>query len=157
VCAAAAAGGQVAAQSAWAGLAAGFLHTLCGPDHLAVSAAATEPEAWAALGCCDATRTPRGPVLRLTPHCVLSLQQALTPLTIGRGRAAASALGALWGFGHSTGQLILGLVFVLLKVSGGRRAVWWHRQPPPPPTPDSALSSSSSSSRLSVRAMCVTA
>lgn len=66
---------QVAAQSAWAGLAAGFLHTLCGPDHLA----------------------------------------ALTPLTIGRGRAAASALGALWGFGHSTGQLILGLVFVLLK------------------------------------------
>eukprot|EP00775_Hariotina_reticulata_P009870 gene9870-10028_t len=40
---------------------------------------------------------------------------ALTPLTIGRGRAAASALGALWGFGHSTGQLILGLVFVILK------------------------------------------
>lgn len=32
------AGAQVAAQSAWAGLAAGFLHTLCGPDHLAVSA-----------------------------------------------------------------------------------------------------------------------
>jgi hypothetical protein len=30
-------GAQVAAQSAWAGLAAGFLHTLCGPDHLAVS------------------------------------------------------------------------------------------------------------------------
>lgn len=29
-------GAQVAAQSAWAGLAAGFLHTLCGPDHLAV-------------------------------------------------------------------------------------------------------------------------
>eukprot|EP00878_Enallax_costatus_P007487 GHUV01007842.1.p1 GENE.GHUV01007842.1~~GHUV01007842.1.p1 ORF type:complete len:374 (+),score=60.39 GHUV01007842.1:57-1124(+) len=64
-----------AAKSAWAGLAAGFLHTLCGPDHLA----------------------------------------ALTPLTIGRNRAAASALGALWGFGHSTGQLILGLVFVILK------------------------------------------
>ncbi|KAF6253117.1 hypothetical protein COO60DRAFT_1273879 [Scenedesmus sp. NREL 46B-D3] len=66
------AGASVAARSAWAGLAAGFLHTLCGPDHLA----------------------------------------ALTPLTIGRNRAAASALGALWGFGHSTGQLILGLVFV---------------------------------------------
>jgi hypothetical protein len=29
---------------------------------------------------------------------------------------AASALGALWGFGHSTGQMILGLVFILLKV-----------------------------------------
>ncbi|KAG2499419.1 hypothetical protein HYH03_002366 [Edaphochlamys debaryana] len=64
-----------AAKSAWAGLAAGFLHTLCGPDHLA----------------------------------------ALTPLTIGRNRFAASALGALWGFGHSTGQLILGLIFVVLK------------------------------------------
>jgi hydrogenase/urease accessory protein HupE len=33
-----AAGASVAAKSAWAGLAAGFLHTLCGPDHLAVSA-----------------------------------------------------------------------------------------------------------------------
>ena len=43
--------------------------------------------------------------------------QALTPLTIGRNRIAASALGALWGFGHSTGQLILGLCIVLLKVS----------------------------------------
>lgn len=32
-------GAQAAAQSAWAGLAAGFLHTLCGPDHLAVSPA----------------------------------------------------------------------------------------------------------------------
>jgi len=62
-------------KSAWTGLAAGVLHTLCGPDHLA----------------------------------------ALTPLTIGRNRVAASALGALWGFGHSTGQLILGLVMVLLK------------------------------------------
>ncbi|KIZ04862.1 hypothetical protein MNEG_3094 [Monoraphidium neglectum] len=43
--------------------------------------------------------------------------QALTPLTIGRNRAAASALGALWGFGHSTGQLILGLALVLLKLA----------------------------------------
>jgi hypothetical protein len=33
-----AAGASVAAKSAWAGLAAGFLHTLCGPDHLAVRA-----------------------------------------------------------------------------------------------------------------------
>jgi hypothetical protein len=48
--------------------------------------------------------------------------QALTPLTIGRGRAAASALGALWGFGHSTGQLILGLVFVILKVLQNKQA-----------------------------------
>jgi hypothetical protein len=48
--------------------------------------------------------------------------QALTPLTIGRNRAAASALGALWGFGHSTGQLILGLVFVVLKVSAAAPA-----------------------------------
>jgi hypothetical protein len=28
----------------------------------------------------------------------------------------ASAMGALWGFGHSTGQLLLGLAMVLLKV-----------------------------------------
>jgi hypothetical protein len=34
-------GAGLAAQSAYAGLAAGFLHTLCGPDHLAVSAART--------------------------------------------------------------------------------------------------------------------
>lgn len=27
----------------------------------------------------------------------------------------ASLLGALWGFGHSTGQLILGLLMVVLK------------------------------------------
>lgn len=39
----------------------------------------------------------------------------LAPLSIGRGRLAAAALGGLWGFGHSTGQLVLGLVFALLK------------------------------------------
>eukprot|EP00195_Chlamydomonas_chlamydogama_P008093 CAMPEP_0202902632 /NCGR_PEP_ID=MMETSP1392-20130828/16961_1 /ASSEMBLY_ACC=CAM_ASM_000868 /TAXON_ID=225041 /ORGANISM="Chlamydomonas chlamydogama, Strain SAG 11-48b" /LENGTH=333 /DNA_ID=CAMNT_0049589425 /DNA_START=232 /DNA_END=1234 /DNA_ORIENTATION=- len=68
-------GVELAAKSAWTGLAAGVFHTLCGPDHLA----------------------------------------GLTPLSIGRTRLAACALGALWGFGHSTGQLILGLVFALLK------------------------------------------
>ncbi|KAA6422062.1 MAG: hypothetical protein FRX49_08080 [Trebouxia sp. A1-2] len=40
---------------------------------------------------------------------------ALTPFTIGRSHAAASLLGALWGFGHSTGQLIMGLVMIILK------------------------------------------
>jgi len=65
----------VAVRSAWAGLAAGCLHTLAGADHLA----------------------------------------ALTPLTIGRTHFSASLLGALWGFGHSTGQLILGLLMVILK------------------------------------------
>jgi hypothetical protein len=64
-----------AVKSAWAGLAAGCLHTLAGADHLA----------------------------------------ALTPLTIGRSHLKASLLGALWGFGHSTGQLILGLLMVILK------------------------------------------
>lgn len=66
---------ELAARSAWTGLATGVFHTLCGPDHLA----------------------------------------GLAPLSIGRGRLAAAALGTLWGFGHSTGQLILGLVFALLK------------------------------------------
>ena len=65
----------VAVRSAWAGLAAGCLHTLAGADHLA----------------------------------------ALTPLTIGRTHFSATLLGALWGFGHSTGQLILGLLMVVLK------------------------------------------
>jgi hypothetical protein len=64
-----------AIKSAFAGLAAGCLHTLAGADHLA----------------------------------------ALTPLTIGRSHLKASLLGALWGFGHSTGQLILGLLMVVLK------------------------------------------
>jgi hypothetical protein len=50
--------------------------------------------------------------------------QALTPLTIGRNRAAATVLGALWGFGHSTGQLILGLALILLKVSRALESVW---------------------------------
>jgi len=40
---------------------------------------------------------------------------ALTPLTIGRSSAKAGLFGALWGFGHSTGQLILGLGLILLK------------------------------------------
>lgn len=40
---------------------------------------------------------------------------ALTPLTIGRSPAKAGLFGALWGFGHSAGQLILGLCLVLLK------------------------------------------
>lgn len=65
----------VAISSAWAGLAAGCLHTLAGADHLA----------------------------------------ALTPLTVGVTHFKASLLGALWGFGHSMGQLILGLMMVLFK------------------------------------------
>jgi hydrogenase/urease accessory protein HupE len=69
------AGLRNAIRSAWAGLAAGCLHTLAGADHLA----------------------------------------ALTPLTIGRSQLKASLLGALWGFGHSTGQMILGLLMVVLK------------------------------------------
>lgn len=54
-------------------------------------------------------------------HPLLGVQ-ALTPLTIGRSSAKASLLGALWGFGHSTGQLILGLLMVvrILHHAGGR-------------------------------------
>ncbi|KAK9807095.1 hypothetical protein WJX73_004376 [Symbiochloris irregularis] len=64
-----------AAGSGWAGLAAGCLHSLSGPDHLA----------------------------------------ALTPLTFGRGQMKATLLGALWGFGHCIGQLVLGLLLLVLK------------------------------------------
>jgi hypothetical protein len=41
--------------------------------------------------------------------------QALTPLTIGRNRFAASLLGSLWGLGHCSGQLVLAVLFALLK------------------------------------------
>jgi hypothetical protein len=185
---------QTAAKSAWAGLAAGFLHTLCGPDHLAVSgrggglcvcscmcarthaylqhaqqhapeqrdtlapavwfvvSSSTVPAQWyhftttsdtpAALCLLDG-RCFSSPVSSLTTGTAVRLHarllcpstnpstpaaadcgvlaQALTPLTIGRSRGTATALGALWGFGHSTGQLILGLVFIVLKVGGCRR------------------------------------
>eukprot|EP00899_Mesostigma_viride_P002544 jgi/Mesvir1/12290/Mv00495-RA.1 len=40
---------------------------------------------------------------------------ALAPLTIGRSRAMSAVLGALWGGGHGTGQMLLGLVFLLFK------------------------------------------
>lgn len=40
---------------------------------------------------------------------------ALAPLAIGRTRMQSAAVGALWGFGHDTGQLLFGLLFVLLK------------------------------------------
>jgi len=65
----------MALKSAWAGLLAGCLHTLTGPDHLA----------------------------------------ALTPLTIGPNRAQNALMGALWGCGHNTGQIIFGLIFILLR------------------------------------------
>ncbi|KAH6833006.1 high-affinity nickel-transport family protein [Perilla frutescens var. hirtella] len=40
---------------------------------------------------------------------------ALAPLSIGRTRMESAAVGALWGCGHDTGQVIFGLVFLLLK------------------------------------------
>ena len=50
--------------------------------------------------------------------CIIAVQ-ALTPLTIGRSSARASLLGALWGFGHSTGQLILGILLVVRTIPSG--------------------------------------
>ncbi|KAF1898857.1 hypothetical protein Lal_00018977 [Lupinus albus] len=40
---------------------------------------------------------------------------ALAPLSIGRTRMESAAVGALWGCGHDAGQLIFGLIFLLLK------------------------------------------
>ncbi|KAF3324943.1 Urease accessory protein UreH [Carex littledalei] len=40
---------------------------------------------------------------------------ALAPLSIGRSRLESAAVGALWGCGHDAGQIIFGLVFLLLK------------------------------------------
>uniref|UniRef100_A0A1J3F4S9 Urease accessory protein UreH n=1 Tax=Noccaea caerulescens TaxID=107243 RepID=A0A1J3F4S9_NOCCA len=40
---------------------------------------------------------------------------ALAPLSIGRTRMESAAVGALWGCGHEAGQLIFGLLFLILK------------------------------------------
>ncbi|KAG2318578.1 hypothetical protein Bca4012_055216 [Brassica carinata] len=40
---------------------------------------------------------------------------ALAPLSIGRTRVESAAVGALWGCGHDAGQVIFGLLFLLLK------------------------------------------
>jgi hypothetical protein len=65
----------MAFKSGYAGLLAGCLHTLTGPDHLA----------------------------------------ALTPLAVGPSRMQNALMGALWGLGHNTGQILFGLIFVLLR------------------------------------------
>ncbi|KAK3248731.1 hypothetical protein CYMTET_41812 [Cymbomonas tetramitiformis] len=62
-------------QSAGAGLLAGALHSLTGPDHLA----------------------------------------ALAPLTVGRSCSESAWFGGLWGCGHNTGQILFGIVFLLLR------------------------------------------
>lgn len=40
---------------------------------------------------------------------------ALAPLSIGRTKVESAAVGALWGCGHDAGQVIFGLLFLLLK------------------------------------------
>ncbi|KAJ6803395.1 uncharacterized protein M6B38_108275 [Iris pallida] len=40
---------------------------------------------------------------------------ALAPLSIGRTSTESAIVGALWGCGHDAGQLIFGLLFLLLK------------------------------------------
>lgn len=40
---------------------------------------------------------------------------ALAPLSIGRSRMESAIVGALWGCGHDAGQVIFGLLFLLLK------------------------------------------
>ncbi|GLJ17638.1 hypothetical protein SUGI_0307170 [Cryptomeria japonica] len=40
---------------------------------------------------------------------------ALAPLSIGRTRMESAAVGALWGCGHDAGQLIFGILFLILK------------------------------------------
>ncbi|CAM8910917.1 unnamed protein product [Rhodiola kirilowii] len=40
---------------------------------------------------------------------------ALAPLSIGRTTLQSAAVGALWGAGHDAGQVIFGLLFLLLK------------------------------------------
>ncbi|KAL0791261.1 hypothetical protein Bca101_007507 [Brassica carinata] len=44
-----------------------------------------------------------------------NLIMALAPLSIGRTKMESAAVGALWGCGHDAGQVIFGLLFLLLK------------------------------------------
>lgn len=70
-----------------AGGAAGALHTLAGPDHLA----------------------------------------ALAPLVTGGRRSSVPSaffLGSLWGSGHATGQVLLGLAFLAARCGFAPKAAW---------------------------------
>lgn len=40
---------------------------------------------------------------------------ALAPLSIGRTKMESAAVGALWGCGHDAGQVIFGILFLILK------------------------------------------
>ncbi|KAH7331236.1 hypothetical protein KP509_20G021200 [Ceratopteris richardii] len=40
---------------------------------------------------------------------------ALAPLSVGRTKLESVAVGALWGCGHDAGQVIFGILFLLLK------------------------------------------
>ncbi|KAG6401434.1 hypothetical protein SASPL_138291 [Salvia splendens] len=40
---------------------------------------------------------------------------ALAPLSIGRSKMESAAVGALWGCGHDAGQVLFGLLFLILK------------------------------------------
>ncbi|KAH7437162.1 hypothetical protein KP509_05G059200 [Ceratopteris richardii] len=40
---------------------------------------------------------------------------ALAPLSVGRSKLESVAVGALWGCGHDAGQVIFGILFLLLK------------------------------------------
>ncbi|KAJ7547971.1 hypothetical protein O6H91_08G111800 [Diphasiastrum complanatum] len=40
---------------------------------------------------------------------------ALAPLSIGRSKLQGAMVGALWGCGHDAGQVLFGLLFILLK------------------------------------------
>ena len=57
----------------------------------------------------------------------INCMQALAPFTIGRSQVTASLLGALWGFGHSAGQLFMGLLMIILKVSTNLLTQWKQR------------------------------
>ncbi|DBA75368.1 TPA: hypothetical protein ACH3X1_010635 [Trebouxia sp. C0004] len=91
-------------------------HTQASSAFLSMTSALTEAGASSAA----AHGAVRSGYAGLAAGCLHSLAgvdhlAALTPFTIGRSHAAASLLGALWGFGHSTGQLIMGLVMIILK------------------------------------------
>ncbi|CAI5476423.1 unnamed protein product [Closterium sp. Yama58-4] len=94
----------------------------------AIQRVAREAVAAAQLYCADFKRVPAGhwsEIVRagwtgLVAGCLHTLTgpdhlAALAPLTIGRSRVQSAVIGALWGCGHDAGQVMFGVLFLLLK------------------------------------------
>ena len=105
---------RAAVRSAWAGLGAGFLHTLSGPDHLAVHLSLPD------LLC--TMMTSRDAMLMLLPLPFLPLDSWSFPVR--------RELHQLWGCGHKP-EVSLSLwpeVQTVLRAAGSHATDHWQEQ-----------------------------